>query len=111
MPFIPDSPEVKIALVPQEHIINVYQIHDVNMSFQPDNPQETAIFVRWSKGFRAEDGKYYISEEGTALLKGDALLEKMSQTCFTGASHYSDFKAALWEYLSEQGHIPAGSIS
>ena len=111
MPFIPDNPEVKTAFVPQEHIINVYQIHDVIMSFMPDNLQETSMCVKFSKGFRTDNGQYYVSEEKQVILRGDALTEKMIQPCYPGATHYSDFKAALWEILLEQGHIPSGSIT
>lgn len=111
MPFTPDSPTVETALVPVTRVANVYQIHEINMSFTPNNIVQTSIYVKWSKGFNDDSGQYIIAEENSSILRGDPLMEKFAELVRPKDSNYVTVKKAIWSYLIEQGLIPSGTVS
>jgi hypothetical protein len=120
MPFIITDPETKTVAqryliddVVQEvsavRTIDHVNIEHVVISTPLNNPTGVTLSVKWSLGYL--DGTvFFPTQRGTAELAGEALFTRMMEGVSVGASHYSDFKNALYILLASLGHIPAGVV-
>jgi len=108
MAFAPETPstiEVDGPKVSKE--LTHFHIHSLHIALNPNNAQQAAIKVQFSKGYMNGDA-YVVVETESALLQGPALLEAM-QTATTGGTLYDEVRKAVWALLMAGGHIPAGA--
>lgn len=121
MPFIITSPETKtitqkymidteIVEVSATRTIDHVSIENINTKMPINNPTGVNMWVQWAIGYM--DGiVFFPTERGSVELAGESLLVAMMQPVFSGGTHYSDHKKAIYELLVQLGHIPSGTIT
>lgn len=124
MPYIITNPETKVVTqtlvidnahisVSKERTVDHVTIDQVTLDMPLNNPAGISIHVCWTVGYMDGDVLFPV-EQGQARLDkataGAALFSAMGAPVTADASHYSDFKGALYGLLLAKGLIPDGTI-
>jgi len=112
MPFTPNSPETKqIPTAVQDKALDVYHIYSFQLLLGTGALADATCKVQWFKGYNGEDGKFIPVVMENTELKGQPLVDKLSELVTSGKSRYVDVKNALWSLLQSEGATGDGSIS
>lgn len=111
MPFNPTTPESKnvVTTNEQEIVLDTYDILRFDLNFDPNNPMVTYVDVAWLKGY-TEEGRFVEVERHLDRLAGPEFLAAVSVPADPEESVYTNVKKKLWEYMIDQGIVPAGTI-
>jgi hypothetical protein len=106
-PTVPPSTDVPGPAVSTS--LTTFQITRLDLLLDPMNSANVKARVEWCRGYM--DGENYIRvDNGSAMLSGQTLVDKISATTTGLASLYEEVKKACWELLVDGNHVPAGTI-
>lgn len=112
MPFTPDSPTIKkVPTAEQDKALGVYHIYSFQLVLGTGALENVVCRVQWMKGYNDEDGKFVPVIMENTELKGQPLVDKLTELVTSGKSRYTDVKNALWSLLQSEGVTGDGSIS
>lgn len=111
MPFKPTSPPTRDIKVVQPVPEDTYQIHELHIYIDPNDPIQTNAEIIWSKGHQViSPARYNAGNKFWNEAAGAAFLAKMMEPVPAGLTYYEAVKRGFWEFLQGQGAVPDGTV-